>query len=96
MEVFALVYLQIGLLCLQIVIIAAPIAVLYSDSALVLDRKVQGIKWFTLSSLLRRPRLTWVTVDVTDLDCCLLKALVWFWIIDETCALTFVMRCNMS
>jgi hypothetical protein len=39
-EVFALVYLQIGLPCLQIVIIAAPIAVLYGDSALVLDRKV--------------------------------------------------------
>ena len=39
-EVFALVYLQIGLLCLQIVIIAAPIAVSYSDSALVLDHKV--------------------------------------------------------
>ena len=46
MEVFALVYLQIGLLCLQIVIIAAPIAVSYSDSTLVLDRKVQGIKWW--------------------------------------------------
>jgi hypothetical protein len=36
-EVFALVYLQI-------VIIAAPIAISYGDSMLVLDRKVQGIK----------------------------------------------------
>ena len=49
MEVFALVYLQIGLLCLQIAIVAAPIAVSYGDSALVLDRKVQGIKWSVLS-----------------------------------------------
>ena len=40
MEVFALVYLQIALLCLQIVIIAAPVAISYGDSALVLDRKV--------------------------------------------------------
>jgi hypothetical protein len=39
-EVFALVNLQIGLLCLQIVIITAPITILYGDSALVLDRKV--------------------------------------------------------
>jgi hypothetical protein len=39
-KVFALVYLQIGLLCLQIVIIAAPVAVSYVDSVLVLDRKV--------------------------------------------------------
>ena len=30
-EVFALVYLQIGLLCLQIVIIAAPVTVSYGD-----------------------------------------------------------------
>jgi hypothetical protein len=44
-EVFALVYLQI-------VIIAAPIAISYGDSMLVLDRKVQGIKWFVSSSLL--------------------------------------------
>jgi hypothetical protein len=36
----ALVYLQIGLLYLQIVIIAAPIVVSYGDSVLVLDRKV--------------------------------------------------------
>ena len=71
MEVFALVYLQIGLLCLQIVIIAAPIAISYVDSALVLDRKVQGVKWSMSSSLLRRPRLAWVAMDVTDLDCCL-------------------------
>jgi hypothetical protein len=63
-EVFALVYLQI-------VIIAAPVDVSYGDSALVLDRKVQGIKWFTSSSLLRLPRLAWVAVDVTDLDGCL-------------------------
>jgi len=54
-EVFALVYLQIGLLCLQIVIIAASVAVSYGDSALVLDRKVQGIKWSVLSSLLHCP-----------------------------------------
>ena len=39
-EVFALVYLQIGLLCLQIVIIAGPVAISYDDSVLVLDRKV--------------------------------------------------------
>ena len=39
-EVFALVSLQIDLLCLWIVIIAAPIAVSYGDSALVLDYKV--------------------------------------------------------
>ena len=39
-EVFALVYLQIGLLCLQIVIIATPITVAYGDSELVLDSKV--------------------------------------------------------
>ena len=26
----------------------------------------------------------------------LVKALVWFWIIDETYALTFVMSCDMS
>jgi hypothetical protein len=39
-EVFALVYLQIGLLCLQIVIIAAPVAISYGDSPLVLDHKV--------------------------------------------------------
>ena len=39
-EVFALVYLQIGLLCLQIVIIVAHITVSYGDSALVLDCKV--------------------------------------------------------
>ena len=71
MEVFALVNLQIGLLCLQIVIIAAPVAVSYSDSALVLDRKVQRIKWSASSSLFRRLRLAWVVVDVTDLDCCL-------------------------
>ena len=51
-EVFALVNLQIGLLCLQIVIIAAPVAVSYGDSALMLDRKVQEIKWSTSSSLL--------------------------------------------
>ena len=56
-EVFALVYLQIGLLCLQIVIIAAPVAVSNIDSVLVLDRKMQGIKWFASSSLLHRPRL---------------------------------------
>ena len=49
MEVFALVYLQIGLLCLQIVIIVAPVAVSYGDSVLVLNRKVQGIKWSMLS-----------------------------------------------
>jgi hypothetical protein len=54
-EVFALVYLQTGLLCLQIVIIAALIAVSYGDSTLVLDRKVQGIKWSTSSSLLHHP-----------------------------------------
>jgi hypothetical protein len=66
-EVFALVYLQIGLLCLQI-IITAPIVVSYGDSTLVLDCKVQGIKLSTLSSLLRRPRLAWVAVDVMDLD----------------------------
>ena len=71
MEVFALVYLQIGLLCLQIVIIATPVAVSYGDSALVLDRKVQGIKWSASSSLLHRPRLAWVAVDVTDHDYCL-------------------------
>ena len=70
-EVFALVYLQIGLLCLQIVIIAAPIAISYGDSALVLDRKVQGIKWSASSSLLHHPQLTWVAMDVIDLDCCL-------------------------
>ena len=74
MEVFALVYLQIGLLCLQIVIIATPVAVSYGDSALVLDRKVQGIKWSMSSSLLHRPRLMWVAVDVTNLDCCLLRS----------------------
>jgi hypothetical protein len=39
-EIFALVYLQIGLLCLQIVIVAAPVAISYGDSALVLDCKV--------------------------------------------------------
>jgi hypothetical protein len=73
-EVFALVYLQIGLLCLQIVIIAALIAVLYGDSALVLDCKVQGIKWSVSSSLLHRLRLAWVAMDVTDLDCCLSRS----------------------
>jgi hypothetical protein len=70
-EVFSLVNLQISLLCLQIVIVAALIAVSYGDSALVLDHKVQGIKWSTSSSLLRLPWLAWVAVDVTDLDCCL-------------------------
>jgi hypothetical protein len=54
-EVFALVYLQIGLLCLQIIIIAAAVTVSYGDSALVLDHKVQGIKWSVSSSLLRHP-----------------------------------------
>jgi hypothetical protein len=54
-EVFALVNLQIGLLCLQIVIIAALVAVSYGDSTLVLDRKVQEIKWFMSSSLLHLP-----------------------------------------
>jgi hypothetical protein len=38
----ALVYLQIGLLYLQIFIIAAPVAVSYGDSVLVLDHKVPG------------------------------------------------------
>jgi len=42
MEVFALICFQIGLLCLQIVIIAAPVTISYGDSALVLDRKVLG------------------------------------------------------
>jgi hypothetical protein len=70
-KVFVLVYLQIGLLCLQIVIVAAPVAVSYSDLALVLDCKVQEIKWSTPSSLLHRPQLAWVAMDVTDLDCCL-------------------------
>jgi hypothetical protein len=70
-EVFAFVYLQIGLPCLQIVIIAAPVAISYDDSTLVLDHKVQGNKWSTLSSLLRHPRLAWVAVDVTYLYCCL-------------------------
>ena len=92
-EVFALVYLQIGLLCLQIVIIAAPIAISYGDSVLVLDRKVQGIKWSTSSSLLRHPWLAWVAVDVTDLDyclphSCLLVEMTWITCIKklETCA----------
>jgi hypothetical protein len=62
-EVFALVYLQIGLKCLQIFIIAALVAVSYGDSALALDRKVKGFKWSASSSLLRRPRLAWVAVD---------------------------------
>jgi hypothetical protein len=53
-KVFTLLYLQVGLLCLQIVIVAAPIAVSYGDLALVLDCKVQEIKSSTLSSLLRR------------------------------------------
>ena len=39
-EVFALVYLQIGLLCLQIVIIAAPVAISYGDLVLELYHKV--------------------------------------------------------
>jgi hypothetical protein len=39
-EVFALVNLQIGLLCLQIVIIAALVAISYGDLALVFDCKV--------------------------------------------------------
>ena len=85
-EVFALVYLQI-------VIIAAPIAVSYGDSVLVLDRKVQGIKWSASSSLLHRPWLAWVAVDVTDLDCCLprsclLVEMTWITCIKklETCA----------
>ena len=39
-EVFALVYLQISLLCLQIVIIAALVTISFDDSALVLDYKV--------------------------------------------------------
>jgi hypothetical protein len=47
-EVFALIYLQI-------IVIAAPVTVSYGDLALVLDRKVQGIKWSSLSSLLRHP-----------------------------------------
>ena len=64
MEVFALVYFQI-------VIIAAPVTVSYGDLVLVLDRKVQGIKWSTSSTLLHRLRLAWVAVDVMDLDCCL-------------------------
>jgi hypothetical protein len=38
----ALVYLQIGLLCLQIVIIKALIVVSYGDLVLGLDRKVPG------------------------------------------------------
>ena len=42
-EVFALVNLQISLLCLQIVIIVALVAVSYGDSVLVLDRIVHGI-----------------------------------------------------
>jgi hypothetical protein len=63
-EIFALVYLQI-------IIIAAPVAISYSDLALVLDHKVQGIKWSASSSLLHRPRLAWVAVDVMDLDYCL-------------------------
>jgi hypothetical protein len=67
-EVFVLVYLQIGLLCLQIVIVAAPVAISYRDLALVLDCKVQGIKWSMPSSLLHRSQLTWVAMDVTDLD----------------------------
>ena len=54
-EVFALVNLQIGLLCLQIIIIAAPVAVSYGDSALALDHKVRGIKWSASSSLFHRP-----------------------------------------
>jgi hypothetical protein len=70
-EVFAFVNLQISLLCLQIVIIVALVAVSYGDSALVLDRKVQGIKWSVSSSLLRLLWLAWVAVDVTYLDCCL-------------------------
>ena len=47
------------------------VAVSYGDSALVFDRKVQGIKWPASSSLLHRPRLAWVAVDVTDHGYCL-------------------------
>ena len=39
-EVYALVNLQIGLLCLQIIIIVALVTVSYGDLALVLDHKV--------------------------------------------------------
>ena len=87
-EVFALVYLQIGLLCLQIIVIAAPIAISYGDSQSAGNQMVHIV-----SSLFHRPWLTWVAVDVTDHDyclsrSCLLVEMTWITCIMnlETCA----------